>query len=303
MKKNVVRRWISDHLIISTSNYFYQVWKMLVIVVSFASSFQYAYFACFLSRMTEEEYLNFRSTNMVFQSLFAANMIVTIFVEHQFEAALRVERDIVELVILYLKGRFSVDMATIFPFDFFLKDWLSVEYLRLFLLIKLLRLYTGFELLDYKVFMMQIKRLVNSRIQSIIESDPERALSQVVDQAKITQLILMQYFLKSVQLIMILVCLSYMTGMLWLIACDHQSRSEKTFIVEYSLAEKDLKEITISLVYFMFTTLSTVGLGDMHPINSFERIIGSVVMLFGVLMTSFVMENFSQMIKHIKGLD
>ena len=52
--------------------------------------------------------------------------------------------------------------------------------------------------------------------------------------------------------------------------------------------------------YFMFTSLSTVGLGDYHPISNKERVLGATILLFGVLLTSFVMENFINMIRQIR---
>ena len=52
----------------------------------------------------------------------------------------------------------------------------------------------------------------------------------------------------------------------------------------------------IAVTYYAFTSLSTVGLGDMHPITNQERVLGVFILLFGVLTTSFVMENLSHMI-------
>ena len=49
----------------------------------------------------------------------------------------------------------------------------------------------------------------------------------------------------------------------------------------------------IALTYFAFTTVSTVGLGDFHPKNSFERVVCSLIMLFGAMITSFLVESFS----------
>ena len=46
----------------------------------------------------------------------------------------------------------------------------------------------------------------------------------------------------------------------------------------------------------MFTTLSTVGLGDYHPVSDYERVFGSLILLFGVLTTSVVMERLSLML-------
>mmetsp|Transcript_20003 Transcript_20003/g.30767 ORF Transcript_20003/g.30767 Transcript_20003/m.30767 type:complete len:124 (+) Transcript_20003:464-835(+) len=54
------------------------------------------------------------------------------------------------------------------------------------------------------------------------------------------------------------------------------------------------------MMYFSFTTLSTVGLGDFHPKNSSERVVCSLVMLFGVMVTSMAMDSFSHMIKELR---
>ena len=59
----------------------------------------------------------------------------------------------------------------------------------------------------------------------------------------------------------------------------------------------------ILLTYYGFTTLSTVGLGDFHPVNNPERVLCSLIMLFGVMMTSFLMDNLIQMINKIRFLN
>ena len=59
----------------------------------------------------------------------------------------------------------------------------------------------------------------------------------------------------------------------------------------------------IALAYYAFTTLSTVGLGDYHPYNSKERILCSSIMLFGVMMTTFLMDSLMQMINKIRTLN
>ena len=41
-------------------------------------------------------------------------------------------------------------------------------------------------------------------------------------------------------------------------------------------------------MYFGFTSLSTVGLGDFYPVNSTERLVGSFVLLIGVAAFSYV---------------
>ena len=57
------------------------------------------------------------------------------------------------------------------------------------------------------------------------------------------------------------------------------------------------------VTYYAFTTFSTVGLGDFHPRNSIERLVASIVMLFGVMVTSFLIENFSAAVDQIKNFN
>lgn len=46
-------------------------------------------------------------------------------------------------------------------------------------------------------------------------------------------------------------------------------------------------------VYFAFTSLSTVGFGDYHPRTNSERIFCTIILLFGVIIFTLVMENFA----------
>ena len=57
------------------------------------------------------------------------------------------------------------------------------------------------------------------------------------------------------------------------------------------------------LTYFAFTSLSTVGLGDIHPRSNKERMLGAFILLFGVAVTSYIMDNFNRMILQINSLN
>ena len=65
----------------------------------------------------------------------------------------------------------------------------------------------------------------------------------------------------------------------------------ENFMVQSGFAD-DPSEITIGLLYFSFTSLSTVGFGDYHPKNDIERICCAFILLFGVAIFSIVMQNF-----------
>lgn len=40
---------------------------------------------------------------------------------------------------------------------------------------------------------------------------------------------------------------------------------DENFLVYFELTDKDEKSLMVTMTYYAFTTLSTVGLGDFHP--------------------------------------
>ena len=55
-------------------------------------------------------------------------------------------------------------------------------------------------------------------------------------------------------------------------------------------------------LYFSFTSLSTVGFGDFHPKSNLERLFCSAMLVFGVMIFSYIMGNFISMIDDYKML-
>ena len=55
------------------------------------------------------------------------------------------------------------------------------------------------------------------------------------------------------------------------------------------MAEKEPQDNLVIVVYFMFTTLSTVGFGDYNPKSEVERTIMTFILLIGVACFSWIM--------------
>ena len=55
-------------------------------------------------------------------------------------------------------------------------------------------------------------------------------------------------------------------------------------------------------MYFIFTTLSTVGFGDFNPRSNVERLILAFGMLLGVAIFSLIMGEFIAMLESVKDL-
>jgi hypothetical protein len=82
----------------------------------------------------------------------------------------------------------------------------------------------------------------------------------------------------------------------WHVNAEDDEDIPDNFESYYNLHGKSKSESGIILVYFMFTTLTTVGFGDYVPKSDFERIIISAGLLFGVSIFSYIMGEFLEMI-------
>ena len=56
-------------------------------------------------------------------------------------------------------------------------------------------------------------------------------------------------------------------------------------------------------MYYTLTTLSTVGFGDMKPLNSGEYIFCAPIMLLGVAIISYIISLFLNIIVTFKSID
>lgn len=59
----------------------------------------------------------------------------------------------------------------------------------------------------------------------------------------------------------------------------------------------------ILYVYYSFTSLTTVGFGDLNPRSDFERIYIAFGLLFGVAIFSYIMGEFIDMISNMDQYD
>ena len=141
--------------------------------------------------------------------------------------------------------------------------------------------------------MAHVKFFYERKLMKVCE-DPEMAENILEDQNKIMTIISISYMFKTLKLLIVIFLLSYFLGIIYYIICDFVSTSdkyEKNFIMEH-MDGKSNKDRTIAVTYFAFTTLSTVGFGDLVPKNEVEYLVTAFILLFGVAIFSYVMGNF-----------
>ena len=118
--------------------------------------------------------------------------------------------------------------------------------------------------------------------------------SQSVDNNKIMLQIKIMYMFRVVSLLLALLSLSYFVGTLFFIVSKYTTHSidDYTFYNQYGMYDLGDIDNLIRVVYFSFTTLSTIGLGDYNPKSEIERIITIFILLFGVVCFSYIMNQF-----------
>lgn len=76
-----------------------------------------------------------------------------------------------------------------------------------------------------------------------------------------------------------------------------ESSVKEFFYQEYEMEDLTPQDVAIISLYYSFTTLSTIGFGDFHPKGDFERIFCAFMMVSGVMVFSYIMGNFVEMIQ------
>ena len=66
-----------------------------------------------------------------------------------------------------------------------------------------------------------------------------------------------------------------------------------TFFKRFDINDKPPLVCSLVMMYYFFTTLSTVGFGDYYPVGNLERIVTIPILIFGVMVFSYIMGNFS----------
>ena len=67
--------------------------------------------------------------------------------------------------------------------------------------------------------------------------------------------------------------------------------------------DKAYSKKALKFVYFSFTTLSTVGFGDMYPVSNIERIFGAILVFAGTILFSYIMTILTDIINGYIVLD
>lgn len=119
------------------------------------------------------------------------------------------------------------------------------------------------------------------------------------------QQIYIMYIFKVVRLVLFICILSYFIGTTQYIITKHttDNADEFTLFNAYGLGDVESdRGVLIRMVYFAFTTLSTVGYGDFNPKSETERLVTTVILLAGVACFSYIMGQFIDILLNLQSV-
>ena len=294
----------SESIVIDHTGPSYIAFNFFVTFCCLVSSYMYVAMAAF--RITESNPLMF-FIMMIFEAIFVCDLCINFLLSYTPEHSSNkkdTERDIFKIWMHYLHGSFYLDIIPLIPFQA-----LTMKRGRntLFYLIKMIRLYNGFEIFDVPKLLDKVKKFYRENAQDLINRYPLKANDTHEDHNKVEDLLRIGYCLKISKLVIVIGNFSYLLAMFWFIMCkfiedviydaDYSNPEDAaehpfSFIVFYNLQDKEIPHTIITLTYFAFTSLSTVGFGDYCPRSNVERMVGAFMLLCGVAIFSYIMGMF-----------
>ena len=206
-----------------------------------------------------------------------------------------------QIAKLYLKDRLLFDLILAFPFEF-----VFGRKARFMSILKMFRTKPVANYFRTKTYNEKIRRFFASRLKKVLKNE---ALMYNMDFAScfIQERVVTQIVMQYVKTVMLLFGMVYFFATIWdsttSNTCLEESERSDCFNTAYGIDDNTSSNRVLTFYYFTFTTLSSVGLGDLVPKSNVERMVGSFIMLLGVAMYSYVQNQFLKMANQLKNFD
>ncbi|OMJ89843.1 hypothetical protein SteCoe_7925 [Stentor coeruleus] len=175
-----------------------------------------------------------------------------------------------KISVNYLKTWFTVDLISSFPIQLLEDSGVtsSNHYLRLIRFNRVYRLFSLFKLLRFMKTSYHTKKFLSLKIYSEVSIK------------------FLNFFLATCVLIHILGCI-------WIMISTLDLRYTVNWYVRMNMQEKDMAVVYLYAIYYVFTTLTTIGYGDIVPITIPEKIFAVMLMGFGIGFYSLLIGNLN----------
>lgn len=107
-------------------------------------------------------------------------------------------------------------------------------------------------------------------------------------------------FMRLFQSFMTAIILVHLMACLWFYSAKFQDFEVNTWVVRFGFIDMSVGSLYLRSLYFIMTTLATVGYGDIYPCNDIER---SLVIAWIIIVMFFMTFNISSMSNMISNID
>ncbi|XP_028757457.1 potassium channel AKT2/3-like [Neltuma alba] len=251
--------------IISPMDSRYRYWQSLMVLLVAYSAWVYPFEVAFLHSSPNREM--FLVDNVV-DLFFAVDIVITFFVAFIDRRTQLLVRDSKRLRVRYLSTWFVMDVASTIPYE------------------AISHVITGKHkvgLVCYLLGMLRFWRL--------------RRMKQFF--TRLEKNIRFSYFwIRCARLLLVTLFSVHCAGCLYYLLADRYPRQGKTWIgaVIPNFRETSLWIRYISAMYWSITTMTTVGYGDLHAVNTVEMIFIIFYMLFNLGLTAYLIGNMTNLV-------
>lgn len=186
----------------------------------------------------------------------------------------------------------------------------------LFYWLKVIRLVSSVSRLNVSALKEQLKQWQMASMNKKIKDKDPSVNDKENDQNRIMQILYFRYTLDTLKLAFIILNICYFVGLAWYTLCVIEqdyilddplilNPDPMYFIGYYGWTYDAISahKTALSSAYFAFTSLSTVGFGDLTPRSDIERAFGAFLLLIGVAIFSYIMGSFIDMIDELNNFD
>jgi hypothetical protein len=264
-----------DSFVLLPKHPFRRFWSSIISILLLYTATVTPYQVCFI----EEEDENWFSIVLIIDCIFFMDIIINFFSAYtDQEGKLITNRP--KIMMNYLKTWFFIDLISCIPFQvIFQDDGGDAKYNKLIRLVRVPRLYR----------LIRVLRLL--KMARLFNKNTTKKIIKLL-QINWNLLRLLQFSFSTLILAHILSCLWYYTTRI-------DESNPDNWVVRSKMIDKPTSEIYIASFYWIITTLTTVGFGDIVAYTLFERIFCVLLMVFGVGFYSYIISNLSSIISSI----
>lgn len=185
-----------------------------------------------------------------------------------------------QVTLKYLKSWFAIDLVSCIPFN--LISGSKKGYNSLLRLARLPRL----------AKLLRLSRLVKMLKNTNGSNGFLRKIEDVLD-IKTSETRLFQGFMTVLVMLHLMACL-------WYYEAKFQEFPIDCWVMKFGYIDFDVGSLYLRSLYFIITTLATVGYGDIYPVSNIERLI---IIVWIIIVMFFMTFNISSMSNMISGID